>query len=567
MFKAKAILLTLCLIFSTLVYPMNVEEKIIESLGESAVSKEEMVKELQWFKSISTSFKGRTITVVSEDIPTHRWERDILVKHFKDLTGINVKYDIQGEGTVVENIFKQLSQGVHLYDIYVNDADHIGTHTRVKGAVNLTKYMEGEGAKYTNPYLDLDDFLNLSFGQDYEGDQIQLPDQQFANLYWFRYDWFNRSDIQQKFRTYTEKKYGKDQGYELGVPVNFAAYEDIAEFFTNTPIDGNKVYGHTDFGKKSPSLGWRFTDAWLSIAGAGDKGLPNGTPVDEWGIRVENRIPKGSSVERGGATNSPAAVYALQTYIDWLNSYSPPSAREGTFRDNNINAAKGNVAQQIFLYSLWISEPEFHQGEMVDSKGNPVWRLAPTPLGRYWDEGMKVGYQDAGSWTIPKDTKGPKRAAAWLWAQFCVSKTVSLAKFKAGGTPVRHSTLSTPYVQKHKQRWGGLVEFYQSDAINKWTDTGLNVPHYPLLFRLWWPNLDKAIDGKLTAQQAMDNIALAQDKLMANLKFSQYSPQLNPLQSRDFWLSQPGAPKPLRPREKPKTVQYEEIIQNWAKVK
>ncbi len=31
-------------------------------------------------------------------------------------------------------------------------------------------------------------------------------------------------------------------------------------------------------------LGWRFTDAWLSMAGAGDKGLPNGTPVDEWGM-------------------------------------------------------------------------------------------------------------------------------------------------------------------------------------------------------------------------------------------------------------------------------------------
>jgi len=563
MSKSKLILLTLSVIFSSVAYSADIEDTIIDELGESALSRDEMRLELEWFKSVSSPFKGKAITVLSEDIPTHRWERDVLAKLFKKLTGITVKYDIQGEGTVVENIFRQLSQGVHLYDIYVNDADHIGTHTRVKGAVNLTEYMKGEGAKYTNPYLDLNDFLNLSFGQDYEGNQIQLPDQQFANLYWFRHDWFTRPDIQRKFRAYTENKYGKGLGYELGVPVNFAAYEDIAEFFTNTPIDGKKVYGHTDFGKKSPSLGWRFTDAWLSIAGAGDKGLPNGTPVDEWGIRVENRIPKGSSVERGGATNSPAAVYALETYIDWLNKYSPPSAREGTFRDNNINAAKGNVAQQIFLYSLWISEPDFHQGEMVNAQGDPVWRLAPTPHGRYWESGMKVGYQDAGSWTIPKDTKGPKRAAAWLWAQFCVSKTASLAKFKVGGTPVRHSTLSTPYVQKHKKRWGGLIEFYQSNAINLWTDTGLNVPHYPLLFRLWWPNLDKAIDGKLTPQEAMDNIASSQDRLMASLKLSQYSPQLNPKKSQEYWLNQPGAPKPARSREQPLTVKYESIIKRW----
>ena len=62
-----------------------------------------------------------------------------------------------------------------------------------------------------------------------------------------------------------------------------------------------------DYGKKDPSLGWRFTDAWLSMAGNGDKGEPNGLPVDEWGIRVnENSQPVGSCVARGGDTNGPA---------------------------------------------------------------------------------------------------------------------------------------------------------------------------------------------------------------------------------------------------------------------
>jgi len=540
-------------------------DAVVSALSPSSISEDDVRKELRWFRDVSQPFRGKTITVVSEDIPTHVWERDVLAKHFYDLTGIRVKYDILGEGAVVESIFKQLSQGVHLYDIYVNDADHIGTHSRVQGVVNLSEYMRGKGRRYTNPYLDLSDFLNLAFGQDYDGNQLQLPDQQFANLYWFRYDWFTRDDIRLQFRRFTETKYGKQQGYDLGVPVNFAAYEDIAEFFTRTPVDGNKVYGHTDFGKKSPSLGWRFTDSWLSIAGAGDAGLPNGSPVDEWGIRVENRIPKGASVGRGGATNGPAAVYALQTYINWLERFSPPSARQGTFRDNNVNAAKGNVAQQIFLYSLWINDPAFHQGDMLDKAGNPVWRLAPTPHGRYWDKGMKVGYQDAGSWTIPNDTRGPRRAAAWLWAQFCVSKSAALAKFKAGGTPVRRSTLATSYVQKNKQRWGGLIDFYQSNAINLWTDTGLNVPHYPLLFRVWWPNLDKAIDGEISAQQAMDNIANAQDDVMRSLKLKRYSPRLNPLKSREYWLQQPGAPKPERPREKPRTLPYEEAIKIWQR--
>jgi glycerol transport system substrate-binding protein len=60
------------------------------------------------------------------------------------------------------------------------------------------------------------------------------------------------------------------------VPVNWSAYEDIAEFFTNDvgEIDGVQVYGHMDYGKRAPDLGWRMTDAWLSMAGAGSPGLP-----------------------------------------------------------------------------------------------------------------------------------------------------------------------------------------------------------------------------------------------------------------------------------------------------
>jgi hypothetical protein len=171
---------------------------------------------------------------------------------------------------------------------------------RLDSALNISEYIRGEGKDVTNPMLDLDDFLNLEFGQDYDGNQLQLPDQQFANLYWFRYDWFTDPELKKAFK--------EEYGYELGVPVNWAAYEDIAEFFTGREIDGQTVYGHMDYGKKSPSLGWRFTAAWLSIAGAGDKGLPNEMPVDEWGIRVEDRIPVGASVERGGAANGPAAV-------------------------------------------------------------------------------------------------------------------------------------------------------------------------------------------------------------------------------------------------------------------
>jgi len=540
-------------------------ERWIPQLQPSTLSESQMRKELSWFKEVSKPFRGKSIKSVAEDIKTHYWESEILAKAFFDITGIRVVHDVIGEGAVVEAILEQMRSGKTAYDIYVNDADMIGTHLRVHGVVNLSGYMKGDGKRFTNPDLDLPDFLNLEFGQDYDGNQLQLPDQQFANLYWFRHDWFVRPDIKAMFREFTEKKYGASGVYELGVPINWAAYEDIAEFFTTTPVDGKKVYGHLDYGKKSPSLGWRFTDAWLSIAGVGDTGLPNGNPVDDWGVRVENRVPVGSSVARGGATNGPAAVYALSKYIEWLDKYAPPEAKNWRWVEAGPKAARGDIAQKIFQYITWLSHEDFTTpgSPMLDKNGKPVWRVAPTPHGRYWEEGMKVGYQDAGSWTIPKNVKGQKRAAAWLWAQFCVSKSVTLKKFLVGGTPIRKSTIHSKYVQQRKDQWGGMIDFYASPEENRWTDTGLNVPHYPILSRIWWPNLAKAIKGDISAQLAMDAIAREQDRLMSNMKLAKYSPKLNPKQDRDFWLKQAGSPKAERGRDKPKTMAYDELIKRW----
>ena len=536
-------------------------QKWADYFQHSSLSREERVNELRWFAQTAAPFRGRRIRALAEDIKTHFWESDLLAQAFAEITGIHVEQEVLGEGTVVERLTEQLRTGRRFYDIYVNDADLIGTHLRSQGVVNLTKYMEEKGAPFTNPTLDLDDFLNLEFGQDYDGNQLQLPDQQFANLYWFRYDWFTRPDIQAAFQ--------EQYGYELGVPVNWAAYEDIAEFFTGREIDGQRVYGHLDYGKKSPSLGWRFTDAWLSIAGVGDVGLPNGSPVDEWGIRVEERIPIGASVGRGGEANGPAAVYALAKYIEWLEKYAPPEAKDWRWDEAGTKAARGDIAQCVFQYVTWLSDDTFHQpgNPTVGADGLPLWRVAPTPHGRYWDEGMKVGYQDAGSWTIPRNIRGQRRAMAWMWAQFAVSKTVSLEKFLIGGTPVRKSTVFDAYVTEHQAEWGGLIEFYRSTGRKKWTDTGLNVPDYPTLSALWWPNIARAIDGEITTQQAMDAIALSMDQALAQMRMTQYAPQLAEPRGADYWLAQPGAPKPERPRSKPQTISYDTLLRQWIEEK
>ncbi|SFA87329.1 carbohydrate ABC transporter substrate-binding protein, CUT1 family [Poseidonocella pacifica] len=536
-------------------------------IGEqSALTREEQEAELQWFVDAAEQFQGMEIKVVSETIDTHTYESQVLAPAFTAITGIKITHDLIGEGDVVEKLQTQMQSGENIYDAYVNDSDLIGTHWRYQQVRNLSDWMANEGADVTNPGLDLDDYIGTQFTTAPDGKLYQLPDQQFANLYWFRYDWFNdeknKADFQEKY------------GYELGVPVNWTAYEDIAEFFTGRDLSHldveGEVFGNMDYGKKDPSLGWRYTDAWMSMAGMGDKGEPNGLPVDEWGIRVNDQSqPVGACVARGGAANSPAAVYAVEKAIDWLQKYSPPSAMGMTFSEAGPIPAQGNVAQQMFWYTAFTAASVKEDLPVMNEDGTPKWRMAPSPHGAYWEEGMKVGYQDVGSWTLMKSTPEERAKAAWLYAQFVTSKTVDVKKAHVGLTFIRESTIQHESFTERAPKLGGLVEFYRSPARTAWSPTGTNVPDYPKLAQLWWQNIGDAMSGAKTAQESLDSLCSDMERVLERLERAgiqgDIGPKLNDEQEADYWLSQPGAPKAAleTTEEEPKTVSYDELIASW----
>jgi glycerol transport system substrate-binding protein len=533
----------------------------------STLTRAQQQQELHWFIQAADGLKRQGITsirVASEEIETHEYESRTLAKAFEEITGIAVQHDTMPEGDLVDKLYAAINTGKSDYDGWISDSDLIGTHYRYGVVVPLSDFMQGVGKEFTNPGLDLADFIGTSFTTAPDGKIYQLPDQQFANLYWFRADWFARKDLRDAFRA----KYG----YELGVPLNWSAYEDIANFFSNDvkELDGKKVFGHMDYGKRDPSLGWRFTDAWLSMAGAADKGIPNGLPVDEWGIRVANDqcTPVGASVERGGATNSPAAVFALTKYVQWLKQYAPPEAVNMTFTDAGPVPAQGQIAQQIFWYTAFTASLTRPGSAAVNKDGSPKWRMAPSPHGPYWKTGMQNGYQDVGAWTFLRSTPLPRMTAAWLYAQFVTSKTVSLRKSIVGLTFIRESDIKHGYFTRNASRYGGLVEFYRSPARVAWTPTGTNVPDYPRMASLWWPHVATAISGEKSPQAAMDSLALAMDQVLADLQrtgMQHCTPRLNAKRDAGQRLSSKGAPWQKLDNEKPKgeTIAYERLLQAW----
>jgi len=549
------------------------EKWVNDEFQPAAISKDEQMAEMEWFVNAAEPFKGMEVNVLSEGIPTHTYESETLTKAFEEITGIKVNHQILGEGEVVQAVQTQMQTGRNLYDAYVNDSDLIGTHSRLQLAVNLTDWMAGEGSDVTLPTLDLEDFMGTQFTTGPDGDLYQLPDQQFANLYWFRKDWFDRDDLKSAFK----EKYG----YDLGVPVNWSAYEDIAEFFSNDVknIDGVDIYGHMDYGKRAPDLGWRMTDAWLSMAGAGSPGEPNGIPIDEWGIRMEagSCNPAGASVSRGGGANGPAAVYAIRKWDEWLRSYAPSGAASYDFYQSLPALSQGNVAQQIFWYTAFTASmvaPKSEGNNTVDDDGNPLWRMAPSPHGPYWEKGQKVGYQDVGSWTILKSTPTDRAKAAWLYAQFAVSKTVDVKKSHVGLTFIRDSSVRHESFTERASKLGGLVEFYRSPDRVRWSPTGINVPDYPKLAQIWWQQIGDVNSGAFTPQQAMDRLAEEMDLVMTRMQaadegaevYGGCGPRLNEPKDPSEWLGKGGAKAKLD-NEKPQgeTIAYDELIKQWAK--
>jgi glycerol transport system substrate-binding protein len=214
-------------------------------------------------------------------------------------------------------------------------------------------------------------------------------------------------------------------------------------------------------------------------------------------------------------------------------------------------------------------------GPLVNADGTPKWRMAPSPHGAYWKDGMKAGYQDAGSLTLLKATPSDRRKAAWLYLQFIVSKTVSLKKSHVGLTFIRDSDISDKSFTERAPKLGGLVEFYRSPARAQFSPAGGNVPDYPKLAQLWWQNIGDASSGTKTPQAAMDALAAAQDSVMDRLERSNAQgacgPKLNKKRKAEYWFAQAGknnttAPQRMLANEKPKgeTVDYDMLMKSWA---
>jgi glycerol transport system substrate-binding protein len=197
-----------------------------------------------------------------------------------------------------------------------------------------------------------------------------------------------------------------------------------------------------DYGKKDPSLGWRFTDAWLSMAGRADIGIPNGLPVDEWGIRVDGNARRWAP--RLARRRHQLAGRRLRAdQVPRLDEeVRPPEATGMTFGEAGpVPGAGPDRAADVLVHGLHrrhgAAGPAGGQRRRHAEVAHGPFAARP-----YWKQGMQNGYQDVGSWTFFERTTRQDRMA-WLYAQFVTAKTTSLKKTIVGLTPIRESDIQS----------------------------------------------------------------------------------------------------------------------------
>jgi glycerol transport system substrate-binding protein len=398
----------------------------------STLSKDQQMTEMKWFIDAAKKLQAagvKEISVVSETITTHEYESKTLAKAFEEITGIKVKHDLIQEGDVVEKLQTSMQSGrVDLRRLDQRQRpdrhplplrqDHEPDRLHVRRWQGVDQPRASTSRTSSAP--------SFTTGPDKQAVPTARPAVRQPVLVPCR-PVRASEDLKTKFKA----KYG----YDLGVPLNWSAYEDIAAFFSEDvkTIDGKPIYGHMDYGKKDPSLGWRFTDAWLSMAGTADIGITERQAGRRMG---HSRLGPTScnaawapAVSRGGATNSPAAVYALTKYVDWMKKYAPKEATGMTFGEAGPVPAQGSDrAADLLVHRLHRRHDQAWPAGRQRGRHAEVAHGRPARTARTGSRACRTATRTSAAGPSSRAHDANKTAAAWLYAQFVTAKTTSRSR-------------------------------------------------------------------------------------------------------------------------------------------
>lgn len=449
----------------------------------------------EWWAAAAAPYEGATIRGVSESTPPSNYVRDVLAPQFTELTGITVELETTSWDQMYDKAIRDMEAGTGIYDFVYIEQDIIYGYLANEYLVNMTEAIAAN-PDLAAPGFSFDEFTTfLDYFKNADGDVFGVPMEAFVKVYLYRTDLFEDADIQAAFEA--------EYGYALAPATTHEQYRDIAEFFTAYGESNDmELWGTTvQAASGHPSSFYEFFESVAPTFG-----------LYNWGINQENFR---STTADGGELDSDLATEALTYWLDLLQ-FAPPESTSSTWDEVASTFAAGRAAQGLVYgeNAAWIAtDPE--RSQVIGNVGVALPPLSEGVLEEAEAGDGYIGYYDGGAFGLP--TASQNQEATLLWMQFIGLAEVQPGWAVAGSRIVMDSTYASEEVIAADEATNGYYSLLRDQG---YLFAGAPpYPFHPQVREVIAPFIYQAIAGEITAEEALDQAAIAANAELVNLGY------------------------------------------------
>jgi multiple sugar transport system substrate-binding protein len=275
-----------------------------------------------------------------------------------------------------------------------------------------------------------------------------------------------------------KREFKKQYGYDLKPPETYAQYKDQAIFFADPP----NFYGTIYVGKDEAVCG-RFYEILVANGGR---------------LFDDNWKP---------AFNSPEGELTLNWFVDLYEADAvPPGVLNYLWGDTGMGFASGTVALNID-WAGWSAM--FNDPESSKIAGDVAFKRAPTGKA-----GVRSGWAGWHSFSVTRTSKN--KAAAMSLILFLTNHDSQMLEAKSGLLPSRAKVWDDIAAYFDGQGNTFMGDMFRTWKLSMAEDafTPPLIPEWPEFTNILFPELQAAIVGDKTSEEALEDAARATDQLM-----------------------------------------------------
>jgi len=445
-------------------------------------------------------FSGQTVVVVTQT--GSAIGGPVLDKGpiWEEMTGGNIELQTFAFGELFEKISTALATGSGDYDVIIYAADWAGDIMAPGYVLEISEEILEQ--------IDVDDVIPLYADRitTWGGVPYALPYDGDAHMLYYRKDLFANEDYQAGFEA--------EYGYPLAEPATWSQYADIAAFFNGKEVetagDTAPIFGALEAQRRNAQ------SYWVYLSRATGYGKVPGNPC--FFFSCDNMTPQ---------VNNPGWVRALEEYV--------------TIRDvGDPEMINYDVADTRTLFTTGTAVLNLDWGDVGTISVDPNTSIVQGDVGfgvlpggdSYWDyeagewvmETNPAPFIAFGGWIISVTADSDVTEAALDFAAFLASREMVNELAVTGGTGINPSRFSqledtAPWVA------AGFDEESAADYLDAIQNT-INHPNAVLDIRItgsaeYLSTLDaeiaRAVAGEISAQEALDNVAVLWDAITDRL--------------------------------------------------